>query len=187
MKRPLSFILTVLFLAGATDGVGSVTRADMAQANKPANAKSSCMPHVVKTTSASGEVNMKLICDGQCSDGSPCEERWLHTYDWKTHKKFLTRTCYCNEEVRTPPCCTDEDSKLGVAYIKGKCRVALVYPPEAEIGPDGQQSKVPMKDPIDVFCVRDRPVEMVCICKLVSKTVTQDGVKVELTSCKCFH
>jgi hypothetical protein len=187
MTRPLSLIVTVLCFAGVTDSVGSITQAGKAQANRRADAKLSCTAHVVKTTSASGQVNMKLICDGQCSDEGPCEERWLHTYDWKTHRVVITRTCYCEEEIRTPPCCTDEDSKLGVAYIKGKCRVALVYPREAEIGPDGQQSKVPTKDPIDVFCVRDRPVLMTCVCKLVSKTMTQDGVKVELISCKCFH
>jgi hypothetical protein len=185
MKKCLSLIIAALFLAGATDDAAS--KNDVLQAVKRADAKSSCTTHVVRTTSASGEVSLKLICDGHCADGEPCEEKWLHTYDWKTHKKILTRTCYCNEEMREPPCCTDEDSKLGVAYLKGKCRVALVYPPEAEIGPNGQQSKLPTKAPIDVFCVTDRPVEMSCVCKPVSKTMTQDGVKVELISCKCFH
>jgi hypothetical protein len=187
MKRPLSLILTVLFLSGATDRVGGLARADIAQANRRGNARLSCTAHVVRTTSASGAVSMKLICDGQCSDDGPCEEKWLHTYDWKNHKILLTRTCYCNEELRPPPCCTDEDSTLGVAYLKGTCRIALVYPPEAEIGPNGQQVRDPTKDPIGVFCVSDRPVQMTCVCKLVSKTMIQDGVKVELISCKCFH
>jgi hypothetical protein len=187
MRVKFALILSALFVASLTESLGSVTKADIAQAVKRTDAKSSCTAHVVKTTSASGEVSMKLICDGGCANEKPCEERWLSTYDWKNHKKLLTRTCYCDEEIRMPPCCTDEDSTLGVAYLKGKCRVALLYPPRADVGPNGEQSKNPTKDPIDVVCVSDRPVEMTCVCKLVTKTMTQDGVKVELISCKCFH
>ena len=164
--------------------VGGGVVAIMAE-EKQEQAKSSCQAHVVKTTSASGAVTLKLICDGQCANGNPCEERWLPTYDWKNHKRILTRTCYCDGELRETPCCTAEDANAG-AYIRDKCRIALVYPPEAQIGPDGQQSRVPTKDPIDVFCINDCPRETT-VCDRSERSIEQDNVKVELITCKCFH
>ena len=192
MRRSLKSLLlgaffVCVFLVCAEGTTTNGSSAAEAQANKRNKPATGCSVHAVKTTSASGSVEMKLICDGECMGDKPCAERWLYTYDWKDHKKVLTRTCYCTEEIREPPCCTDEDSKIGVSYIKGKCRVALLYPPGADVGADGQQSKDPTKDPISVICVGDRPVMASCNCRIRSRTITEDGVRVELMSCKCFY
>jgi len=172
-----SLALVVLLLASDVHRISGRMRAEP---------ETSCQAYVVRITNASGEGTLKLVCDGKCADGKPCEEKWVGTYDWKHHKRMLLRACYCEGELRQAPCCTTEDALSGF-YLKDKCRIALVYPPEAQIGSDGQQSLVPTKDPIDVFCWHDHPSEMNCVCKTVSKTIKEGGITVEVISCKCFH